>query len=96
MDIAAVNVLSYEDFVDVFGNVVEKCPLIPAAVWSCRPFVSVKALEAAINEFIDALPESGKTKKCFVHVYIYYRYIFSCGSQTKFCAQLHRLSWVLK
>uniref|UniRef100_A0A3P9KYK5 2-oxo-4-hydroxy-4-carboxy-5-ureidoimidazoline decarboxylase n=1 Tax=Oryzias latipes TaxID=8090 RepID=A0A3P9KYK5_ORYLA len=60
MDIAAVNVLSYEDFVDVFGNVVEKCPLIPAAVWSCRPFVSVKALEAAINEFIDALPESGK------------------------------------
>uniref|UniRef100_A0A8C7WUA8 2-oxo-4-hydroxy-4-carboxy-5-ureidoimidazoline decarboxylase n=1 Tax=Oryzias sinensis TaxID=183150 RepID=A0A8C7WUA8_9TELE len=60
MDIAAVNVLSYEDFVEVFGNVVEKCPLIPAAVWSCRPFVSVKAFEAAINEFIDALPESGK------------------------------------
>ncbi|XP_044031628.1 2-oxo-4-hydroxy-4-carboxy-5-ureidoimidazoline decarboxylase [Siniperca chuatsi] len=60
MDIAAVNALPYEDFVNIFGNVVEKCPIITAAVWSRRPFVSLTALEAAICEFIDALPESGK------------------------------------
>ncbi|KAI3355261.1 hypothetical protein L3Q82_018115 [Scortum barcoo] len=60
MDISAVNALPYEDFVDVFGNVVEKCPLITAAVWSRRPFVNFAALEAAIGEFVDALPESGK------------------------------------
>ncbi|XP_047205023.1 2-oxo-4-hydroxy-4-carboxy-5-ureidoimidazoline decarboxylase [Girardinichthys multiradiatus] len=60
MDISAVNALSYEDFVNIFGNVVEKCPLITAAVWTSRPFISLNALEATINEFIDALPESGK------------------------------------
>ncbi|KAK1884856.1 2-oxo-4-hydroxy-4-carboxy-5-ureidoimidazoline decarboxylase [Dissostichus eleginoides] len=60
MDIATVNALPYEDFVDILGNVVEKCPMITAAVWSGRPFLSLAALEAAIREFIDALPESGK------------------------------------
>ncbi|GAA6217323.1 putative 2-oxo-4-hydroxy-4-carboxy-5-ureidoimidazoline decarboxylase [Lates japonicus] len=60
MDINALNALPYEDFVNIFGNVVEKCPIITAAVWSKRPFVNLSALEAAIDEFIDALPESGK------------------------------------
>uniref|UniRef100_UPI0037E947BE 2-oxo-4-hydroxy-4-carboxy-5-ureidoimidazoline decarboxylase n=1 Tax=Semicossyphus pulcher TaxID=241346 RepID=UPI0037E947BE len=60
MDVATVNALPYEDFVNIFGNVVEKCPIITAAVWSRRPFVSLAALETAIGEFIDALPESGK------------------------------------
>lgn len=60
MDISAVNALPFEDFVDVFGNVVEKCPLVSAAVWTRRPFVSLADLEAAINQFIDALPESGE------------------------------------
>ncbi|KAF1373012.1 hypothetical protein PFLUV_G00255930 [Perca fluviatilis] len=60
MDIATVNALPYEDFVNIFGNVVEKCPIITAAVWSGRPFVNLTALETAISEFIDALPESGK------------------------------------
>lgn len=60
MEISTVNALPYEDFVKIFGNVVEKCPIITAAVWSRRPFVSLAALEAVINDFIDALPESGK------------------------------------
>lgn len=62
MDIGSVNYLPYEDFVDVFGNVVEKCPLITAAVWSRRPFSSLADLEASINDFIDALSESGIAK----------------------------------
>ncbi|XP_071400430.1 2-oxo-4-hydroxy-4-carboxy-5-ureidoimidazoline decarboxylase [Centroberyx affinis] len=60
MDISALNALSYEDFVNILGNVVEKCPIITAAVWSRRPFASLAVLEAAINDFIEALPESGK------------------------------------
>ncbi|KAM8822591.1 2-oxo-4-hydroxy-4-carboxy-5-ureidoimidazoline decarboxylase [Spinachia spinachia] len=60
MDIATVNALPYEDFVNLLGNVVEKCPIITAAVWSARPFLTLTALEAAISEFIDALPASGK------------------------------------
>ncbi|KAK7879031.1 hypothetical protein WMY93_030784 [Mugilogobius chulae] len=60
MDVAALNALGFEDFVAIFGNVVEKCPLIAAAVWSRRPFDNFPALEAAFSEFIDALPNSGK------------------------------------
>ncbi|XP_034561991.1 2-oxo-4-hydroxy-4-carboxy-5-ureidoimidazoline decarboxylase [Notolabrus celidotus] len=60
MDVSAVNALPYEDFVNIFGNVVERCPIITAAVWSKRPFLHLSALETAISEFIDALPESGK------------------------------------
>ncbi|XP_059183331.1 2-oxo-4-hydroxy-4-carboxy-5-ureidoimidazoline decarboxylase [Centropristis striata] len=60
MDIATVNALPYEDFVNIFGNVVEKCPIVTAAVWSARPFLNFAALEGAIRDFIDALPESGK------------------------------------
>lgn len=60
MEIAAVNALLYEDFVKIFGNVVEHCPIVTAAVWSMRPFGSLDAFEAAIGDFIDALPESGE------------------------------------
>lgn len=60
MDIAAVNALSYEEFVDVLGNVVERCPVVTAAAWSRRPFVTLDDLDAAISTFIDALPLSGE------------------------------------
>ncbi|KAG7524306.1 2-oxo-4-hydroxy-4-carboxy-5-ureidoimidazoline decarboxylase [Solea senegalensis] len=60
MDISAVNALAYEEFEKIFGNVVEKCPIVAAAVWSQCPFKSLTALEDAIFEFIDTLPESGK------------------------------------
>ncbi|KPP62806.1 2-oxo-4-hydroxy-4-carboxy-5-ureidoimidazoline decarboxylase-like [Scleropages formosus] len=60
MDIGTVNSLSYEDFVDVFGNIVEKCPLVAAAVWSQRPFSNLAQMETAVNDFIDSLTVSGK------------------------------------
>ncbi|KAG7275758.1 hypothetical protein CRUP_009861 [Coryphaenoides rupestris] len=37
--------------------------MISAAVWSQRPYSSGAALEAAINDVIEALPESGKASK---------------------------------
>ncbi|GCC27401.1 hypothetical protein chiPu_0005825, partial [Chiloscyllium punctatum] len=60
MEMQAVNSMSYEQFIDVFGNVIEKCPLIAAAVWTKRPFPSVSALEQNFADFIDSLPRSGK------------------------------------
>uniref|UniRef100_W5L4Q4 2-oxo-4-hydroxy-4-carboxy-5-ureidoimidazoline decarboxylase n=2 Tax=Astyanax mexicanus TaxID=7994 RepID=W5L4Q4_ASTMX len=60
MDINTVNALTYEEFLEIFGNVVEKCPIIPAAIWAHRPFKSFSDIEAQISEFIDSLPESGK------------------------------------
>ncbi|KAG7487296.1 hypothetical protein MATL_G00021720 [Megalops atlanticus] len=60
MDIETVNSLSYEEFIELFGGVVERCPLAAAAVWSRRPFGCVSDVEAGIGEFIDSLSESGK------------------------------------
>ncbi|XP_072287440.1 putative 2-oxo-4-hydroxy-4-carboxy-5-ureidoimidazoline decarboxylase [Pyxicephalus adspersus] len=60
MDIHAVNRMSYEEFLDVFGNIIEKCPLITAAVWSNHPFSSLNGIEERVYEFIDHLPPSGK------------------------------------
>ncbi|XP_068611559.1 2-oxo-4-hydroxy-4-carboxy-5-ureidoimidazoline decarboxylase-like [Brachionichthys hirsutus] len=60
MDIATVNTLPYEEFVDTFGNVVERCPLIAAAVWPRRPFQDFIVLEEAIGDFIDSLPDAGQ------------------------------------
>ncbi|XP_029458463.1 putative 2-oxo-4-hydroxy-4-carboxy-5-ureidoimidazoline decarboxylase [Rhinatrema bivittatum] len=60
MDIKAVNSMSYEEFIDLFGNAVEKCPLIAGAIWSKRPFTTFVDLETSIFEFIDSLPQTGK------------------------------------
>ncbi|XP_005993014.1 2-oxo-4-hydroxy-4-carboxy-5-ureidoimidazoline decarboxylase [Latimeria chalumnae] len=66
MDIHTINSMKYEEFIDIFGNVVEKCPLITAAVWAKHPFASTIDLQNKIEEFIDSLPPSGKegTLRC--------------------------------
>lgn len=61
MDMEKVNSMGFSEFVDVFGNVIEKCPLVAAAVWSRRPFSGSEDLEKHFFDFIDALPRSGKT-----------------------------------
>lgn len=54
-----VNSMDFGEFVEVFGNVVERCPLVAAAVWSQRPFSDPADLERQFFAFIDALPQSG-------------------------------------
>ncbi|ELR51748.1 2-oxo-4-hydroxy-4-carboxy-5-ureidoimidazoline decarboxylase [Bos mutus] len=58
MDIEKVNSMDFGEFVDVFGNVIERCPLIAAAVWSKRPFSGLGDLEKHFFAFIDGLPLS--------------------------------------
>ncbi|EPQ14565.1 2-oxo-4-hydroxy-4-carboxy-5-ureidoimidazoline decarboxylase [Myotis brandtii] len=58
MDMEKVNSMDFGEFVDVFGNVIERCPLIAAAVWSQRPFSDLEDLEKHFSAFIDALPQS--------------------------------------
>uniref|UniRef100_A0A8D1PZU2 2-oxo-4-hydroxy-4-carboxy-5-ureidoimidazoline decarboxylase n=1 Tax=Sus scrofa TaxID=9823 RepID=A0A8D1PZU2_PIG len=60
MDIEKVNSMDFGEFVDVFGNVIERCPLIAAAVWSQRPFSGLEDLEKHLFAIIDALPPSGQ------------------------------------
>ncbi|EGV93368.1 2-oxo-4-hydroxy-4-carboxy-5-ureidoimidazoline decarboxylase [Cricetulus griseus] len=60
MDMEKVNSMGFREFVDVFGNIIEKCPLVAAAVWSQRPFSDLQDLENHFFAFIDALPRSGQ------------------------------------
>ncbi|XP_036106656.1 putative 2-oxo-4-hydroxy-4-carboxy-5-ureidoimidazoline decarboxylase [Molossus molossus] len=60
MDMEKVNSMDFREFVDVFGNVIERCPLIAAAVWSQRPFSDLEDLEQHFSAFIDALPQAGQ------------------------------------
>ncbi|XP_073439453.1 putative 2-oxo-4-hydroxy-4-carboxy-5-ureidoimidazoline decarboxylase isoform X2 [Dendrobates tinctorius] len=60
MDLEAINSMNYEQFLDIFGNVIEKCPMITAAVWSTRPFSTICDVEDSVYEFIESLPTSGK------------------------------------
>lgn len=55
-----VNLMDYEEFIKVFGNVIEHCSLCVAAVWRYRPFKSVKHLYEEICTFVDQLPGSGR------------------------------------
>lgn len=66
MDISVVNALTYEEFVNLFGNVVEKCPIISAEIWSHRPFKDLADIEAHIMGFIHSLPDSGNF--CFINL----------------------------
>ena len=59
-----VNKLTYEEFIDKFGNVVEHCPIIAAAVWSARPFASSADLFEKFTSIIDLL---SMTCECLNH-----------------------------
>ncbi|NP_001091261.1 2-oxo-4-hydroxy-4-carboxy-5-ureidoimidazoline decarboxylase [Xenopus laevis] len=60
MDLNTINSMSYEQFLDTFGNIIERCPLVTAAIWSQQPFASVTELENRVFDFIESLPLAGK------------------------------------
>lgn len=58
--IVDVNELDCDDFVSIFGNVVEHCSLCAAAVWQHRPFRDVYHIHKLVCDFLDNLPEDGQ------------------------------------
>lgn len=60
LTIAEVNGLAYDEFIAIFGNVVEHCALCSSVVWGERPFRNYDGMQAKFNEFIDQLSLSGK------------------------------------
>lgn len=48
---------SYNDFVAVFGGVVEHCPFIAFSLWHQRPFSSPRAMHHALVQTLSQLPE---------------------------------------
>lgn len=59
MKISEVNLLNFEKFTATFGNVVELCPVIAAAVWSYRPFKDVNQLQTSLERCVNGLPVEG-------------------------------------
>lgn len=57
---STVNSISYNEFIDTFGGVLERTELAAAAVWSYRPFNSLQELHGRFSSFIDELPTQGK------------------------------------
>ncbi|XP_069129211.1 2-oxo-4-hydroxy-4-carboxy-5-ureidoimidazoline decarboxylase-like [Argopecten irradians] len=60
LSIVDVNKLDCDDFVSIFGNVVEHCSLCAAAVWQHRPFRNVHHLHQLVCDFLDNLPDDGQ------------------------------------
>ena len=49
----------FEEFIRIFGNVVEHCPVLAAALWRYRPFQDFDDLMDKIKSIINSLPLSG-------------------------------------
>ena len=62
MTIQEANLINYEEFIEIFGNVIELCALGAASVWKNRPFQSIHHLFNDICKFLDQLPESGNVE----------------------------------
>ncbi|XP_038066994.1 uncharacterized protein LOC119737006 [Patiria miniata] len=67
-----LNTLSWDAFIQRFGNVVERGAVVASAAWSKRPFANIKALHAAFCEFMDSLSQSGKEAifRCYPNLQI--------------------------
>ncbi|XP_038067045.1 2-oxo-4-hydroxy-4-carboxy-5-ureidoimidazoline decarboxylase-like [Patiria miniata] len=55
-----INRLSFDDFIELFGNVIEHGKLVAGAIWARRPFYDAGNIWEAVCEFLDALPLQGK------------------------------------
>ena len=57
--VTEVNEMDLESFVDAFGGIVERSPVLLAAIWHSRPFGSTTQILASIHESIAQLPREG-------------------------------------
>ena len=64
--IEEVNELCLDDFVTLFGNIIEHCPVLAAAVWYHIPFRSPSHLLSVVDDVVQRLPVEGNyLKRCF-------------------------------
>lgn len=63
--------MDFGEFVDVFGNVVERCFLIVVVVWFQRSFFDLEDLEKYFFAFIDVFLQLGKV--VVLDIEIFYR-----------------------
>ena len=83
LQIAEVNCLGFEEFINKFQNVIERCPIVAAAVWDRLPFQNLDEFQQGIETFVDGLTESGmvdsdnnNNKIILVEILLYYYLLF--------------------
>ena len=59
LSIEEVNLLDFETFISHFGNVIEHCPVLAAALWAQKPFHSIEEFISKMTGIVQALPISG-------------------------------------
>ncbi|XP_067000738.2 2-oxo-4-hydroxy-4-carboxy-5-ureidoimidazoline decarboxylase isoform X2 [Anabrus simplex] len=67
ISIDEVNVLTPVEFRQRFGNIIECCPDVAAALSSQRPFINVESMALAANRFLDQLQPQGKERVLLLH-----------------------------
>ena len=58
--LSEMNAMDFDVFVEKFGNVIEHSALVAAALWTRRPFFSVKNVFDEIDKIVESLPLDGK------------------------------------
>jgi len=66
MLITEVYKMRFKEFVKLFGNVIERCPLAAAAVWSDLPVRNLESLQTSIEKFVDQLSSAGEVFASFI------------------------------
>ncbi|KAK5643207.1 hypothetical protein RI129_007052 [Pyrocoelia pectoralis] len=61
MNIDKVNKLPSEQFIKIFGNIVEHYPAAAIGILKNRPFRDVGAISDAVNSYLDSLSEHDKS-----------------------------------
>lgn len=67
LTIDEVNSLTSENFIRIFGNVVDHSPSAAIGILKNRPFNSAKDISVAINNYLDALKENEKERILKIH-----------------------------
>ncbi len=60
LSLDVLNQLSYCQFIEHFGSVVEHCPFIAAAAWSYRSFTNLASLHSAFVAILSSLSSEAK------------------------------------
>lgn len=59
-----VNNLPSNDFIMIFGNIIERYPIAAIKILKFRPFRKVEDLISAFQNYLDTLNESGEYRSC--------------------------------
>ena len=58
--IEEVNLMTYNDFLKVFGNILEHSSVLVGGLWYKKPYHSFEQFISEAEKLLDSLPQEGK------------------------------------